>query len=121
MTTKEEQKMFRRYVYVFWLTFPILLIFGLAFFMRRVTAPLPGKLEYAILWPFGIATAATNIFYNYTAAIFIFRERTPVRSPFFSSRMGAYYDSGRFPKIRRHLCRMIQSFDPDHFTHMDDL
>lgn len=121
MTTSEERRLLRRYVLVFWITFPVLLIFGLAFAVRRLIEPLPKVLQLAIGAPFAIATALTNFAYNWTAAVFIFRERPPKGETFFSGRMRTYYREGKHPKLRRHLCRMIQSFDPEHFDSMDDL
>lgn len=120
MTTDEEKKLFRRYSYCWFLTFPTLLIFGLAFFVKRQVEPLPKALQLLVGWPFALATLLTNALYNHTAAVFIFREWPPAEWSF-SSRMQHYHDTGKFVKLRKHLCRMIQSFDPDHFTNMKDL
>jgi len=120
MTTDEEKKLFRRYSYCWFLTFPTLLLFGLYYGMKHFTRGLPELVQKVVLIPFGLATILTNGFYNHTAAVYIFREWPPDGLAF-SERMSFYYRHGKFPKLRRHLCRMVQSFDPDHFTHMDDL
>jgi len=115
-----ESKMLRRYTYCWFLTFPILLLFGLAFFVKRKTSWLPSPIQKIVLAPFALMSALTNIIYNHTAAVFIFQEWPPV-GVFTSERLEHYYKTGKNPRLRKHMSRLVKSFDPDHFTFMDDL
>lgn len=114
---------------LFWLTAPVagfaVLIFGLYFWGLRRWGHTVARYPWGLTA--GVAMVVANVAYNVVVGSIVFRSLPPWRnasggfSPFFTTRLKLYRQTGRDAVLVAYLEAVINKFDPGHFSAATDL